>query len=910
MRPIKLTISAFGPYANKTVIDFAKLGNGGLYLVTGDTGAGKTTIFDAITYALYGEASGNHRKSEMFRSKYADGDTETFVELEFECKQKKYVIKRIPKYERKKARGEGTTLQNESAHLATPEGRDITKTSEVTKEVEMILGVNKEQFTQIAMIAQGDFLKLLLASTEERICIFRQIFSTEKYEELQRKINEDFREKNREYEDLQSRLKQYKESVSPRLPEGEIRYKDIIETVEEIIKNDLHNQKELEEKLEKAASEILEATQKLALAKEKEEKSIQVQKDDEKLKIIESQIKELNKEYEQAKAKEPKIKELDEKIITLKNMLPQYSELDETEKTLINIKKELEDNQTKVTDYLKRVETSETELAEEKALVDGLKNLLADLEKLKSSEKEQVTVSNNVATLKKEYDDLCSITKKHEIESAAYLNKYQEVENVRAEYQQMEKVFLGGQAGILASMLKENEPCPVCGSLSHPSPASILQEVPAKEELEAKKQQVQSLEKDMLQKNEIATSLRAQKLEKESNFKEKAKGILGDYEDDSLEKILGEKKDECEQKVLEIGEKLRLLEAKIKNLQKISDDLPDKENTLKDLKENLQKVKIDIASLQSKEEQMLIHKKKLIDSLEYESKEKAEQVCQEYVNDSNKMKQAIETYGKSLQEKDNEKHALEGAIKIIKQQLEQVPAVDDIAEQGKLDCAKSIERQCKEQRDEILSRAQNNQNILANIKETVEKLTKKEVEIRMLKSLNDTANGRQNEKGKIMLETYVQMAYFERILHKANIRFETMTGGQYTLIRKKDAENHRSQSGLDLEVIDHYNGSIRSVKTLSGGESFKASLALALGMADEIQASSGGVRLDTMFVDEGFGSLDEESLQQALSVLAELGEGNRLVGIISHVSELKKKIDKQIVVTKSKLGASEAKVIV
>ena len=441
MRPIKLTISAFGPYANKTVIDFAKLGNGGLYLVTGDTGAGKTTIFDAITYALYGEASGNHRKSEMFRSKYADGDTETFVELEFECKQKKYVIKRIPKYERKKARGEGTTLQNESAYLATPEGRDITKTSEVTKEVEMILGVNKEQFTQIAMIAQGDFLKLLLASTEERICIFRQIFSTEKYEELQRKINEDFREKNREYEDLQSRLKQYKESVSPRLPEGEIRYKDIIETVEEIIKNDLHNQKELEEKLEKAASEILEATQKLALAKEQEEKSIQVQKDDEKLKIIESQIKELNTEYEQAKAKEPKIKELDEKIITLKNMLPQYSELDETEKTLVNIKKELEDNQTKVTDYLKRVETSETELAEEKALVDGLKNLLADLEKLKSSEKEQVTVSNNVATLKKEYDDLCSITKKHEIESAAYLSKYQEVENVRAEYQQMEKVF-------------------------------------------------------------------------------------------------------------------------------------------------------------------------------------------------------------------------------------------------------------------------------------------------------------------------------------------------------------------------------------------------------------------------------------------------------------------------------------
>ena len=376
------------------------------------------------------------------------------------------------------------------------------------------------------------------------------------------------------------------------------------------------------------------------------------------------------------------------------------------------------------------------------------------------------------------------------------------------------------------------------------------------------------------------------------------------------ENILVKKKAESEQKVLEIGEKLRNLEAKIKNLQNISDAIPKKENALKDLKENLQKVKIDIASLQSKEEQMLIHKKKLIDSLEYESKEKAEQVCQEYVNDSEKMRQAIETYGKSLQEKENEKHTLKGAIKIIKQQMEQVPAVDDIAEQGKLDCAKDVERQCKEKRDEILSRAQNNQNILDKIKETGEKLVKKESGYGMLKALNDTANGRQNEKGKIMLETYVQMAYFERILHKANIRFEIMTGGQYTLIRKKDAENHRSQSGLDLEVIDHYNGSIRSVKTLSGGESFKASLALALGMADEIQASSGGVRLDTMFVDEGFGSLDEESLQQALKVLAELSEGNRLVGIISHVTELKKKIDKQVVVSKDKLGCSSAKIMI
>ena len=263
-----------------------------------------------------------------------------------------------------------------------------------------------------------------------------------------------------------------------------------------------------------------------------------------------------------------------------------------------------------------------------------------------------------------------------------------------------------------------------------------------------------------------------------------------------------------------------------------------------------------------------------------------------------------------MQEKDKEKHALEGAMEAIRQQLEYSPAVDDIAEQGKLEGAKEAEKQNVAIRDEINARLQNNQNILLKVKEVSSKLFKKEEQFGMLKALNDTANGRQNEKGKIMLETYVQMAYFERILYRANMRFETMTGGQYTLIRRKDAENNRSQSGLDIEVIDHYNGSVRSVKTLSGGESFKASLALALGMADEIQASSGGVRLDTMFVDEGFGSLDEESLSQALRVLLELSEGNRLVGIISHVSDLKKKIDKQIIVTKDKHGYSDAQVIV
>ena len=910
MRPVKLTISAFGPYAKKTVLDFGKIGTQGLYLVTGDTGAGKTTIFDAITYALYGEASGKYRKSDMFRSKYADGSIDTYVELEFCCKGNTYIVKRVPRYERAKVRGEGTTLQNESAQLVMGDGRIITKTTEVTKAVEEILGVNKEQFTQIAMIAQGDFLKLLLASTEERIGIFRQIFSTEKFEALQRQINEDFKVVNRECEDLRNSIVQYKESVLPKLLEGEMLSKELIEAVDGQIKADLQEKEALDEKLNKITGEILEASQKLAEAKEQEEKRQQYLLDRERLSHIAGEINEISMKYQEAKKREPEIILLEEKIITLRNKLPQYQVLFENDRALVDIKLEMKKAQSVAVTSEKQAEKLESEIADDKKRVEGLKTLSAELEKSVSKEKEVKAVRENLNALQAEYKGLCDITKKHNEAALEYKKSYDIYEVARSKYQQMEKAFFDGQAGILAQHLKENAPCPVCGSLSHPNPASILQDAPAKEELEAEKATLQVLEQKMQSLGQKAATLNGQKAEKTDSVEAKTKILLEVEGADKVEVLLKDKMNECALKMSEIIEKINILTKQIDILQKISDALPGKESALKDLKENLQNAQIDVATLKTKEEQLLLKQTELQNSLEYASKDEAEKVLQSFVTEKDRMKAAIDSYATLLQDKEKEKHALEGSMETIRKQLEQKPAIDDIAEQGKLEGAKEAEKQHTLLRDEVNSRLQNNRNILDKIKETSTKLSKKEERYSMLKALNDTANGRQNEKGKIMLETYVQMAYFERILHKANVRFETMTGGQYTLIRRKDAENNRSQSGLDLEVIDHYNGSVRSVKTLSGGESFKASLALALGMADEIQASSGGVRLDTMFVDEGFGSLDEESLQQAMRVLSELSEGNRLVGIISHVSELKKKIDKQIVVTKDKLGCSEARVVV
>lgn len=909
MRPVKLTVSAFGPYAKETVLDFEKLGTRGLYLVTGDTGAGKTTIFDAITYALYGEASGKYRKSEMFRSKYADSTTDTFVQLEFECKGKKYIVRRVPKYERAKVRGVGTTIQNESAELTLEDGRILTKTTDVTKAIEEILGVNKEQFTQIAMIAQGDFLKLLLASTEERIGIFRQIFNTEKFETLQRQINEDYKQINRECEDLRNSINQYRESVIPQLSEENLLCDELMSRISRQIEVDLKEKQQIEKQLQRITAEILEIRQKLLEAKEQENKRQQYYNDQKRLALITEELEGITKRYQAAKAQEEKIAVLEEMIVTLKNMLPQYQVLDEIKKTINDTKMLTEIKKNSALRVTEEIRKLEEELLRDRELVEGQKALENRLEQVKVEEKEGRLLHENLETLETDYASLCKIIEKHKEATCEYQQAYEAYEKKRRTYQGLEKAFFDGQAGILAEHLEENMPCPVCGSLSHPNPASVLQDAPTKETLEKEKASTRIFEEKMQTLGQRAATLNGQKAEKMDSVAIRAKEIL---DTDSLEKVKEALKIKLGQVTTQnanLSHEIDVLLKQIEKLQKIRDLLPQKEKSVEELKENLQNVNIEIVGLKVKEEQSLERQEELRKTLEYESREQAEEKLSTYVNQRERLKEEIENVSKLLQTKDKEKHALEASMEIIRKQLEQKPAIDDIAEQGKLDGAEETEKKNMVLRDEINARLQNNCNVLEKIKQTNSKLLKKEEKFSMLKALNDTANGRQNEKGKIMLETYVQMAYFERILYKANLRFEAMTGGQYTLIRRKEAENNRSQSGLDLEVIDHYNGSVRNVKTLSGGESFKASLALALGMADEIQASSGGVRLDTMFVDEGFGSLDEESLQQALSVLAGLSEGNRLVGIISHVGELKKRIDKQIVVTKDKFGSSEARVI-
>lgn len=942
MRPIVLTMSAFGPYAGEITLNFDELGKNGLYLICGDTGAGKTTIFDAITYALYGEASGDNRKSEMFRSKYADSKALTYVYLKFSCKGKEYEVRRTPRYERKKERGEGMTKQAETAELICPDGTIVTKIMEVTKKINEILGVDRQQFTQIAMIAQGDFLKLLLASTEERMKIFRQIFNTGNYEILQQQINADFRRLWNECEDLRKSILQYA-SGTVCLPEHTLfetwqsareckgMPEEFIDILEKLCAEEEKERKTLQEKIDL----LDEKLQKQAAVISEVKNTLQIQKEIEvkKEKICQNDIllKEAKSMQEQVFQKEPEIELLSEKIAVFQEKLPGYEKLENFLKELEQTGKEMKALEVELEQSKASYKKITKELEDDKEEIEGLISQELGLQQSKVTWQELEGKYQHLLQLQKEQQQFLKLTESY----AEAIDVYQEVQRKvfekRAAFQKLEQEFMDGQAGILSQILETGKPCPVCGSLEHPKPAVMAESAPTKEMWQEAKADLEQEEKQLQNKNSIAAALKGQVEEKKKNLWQALEVFYGkdNVTIDWLKQLdlrtdiknLNSKKEE----VLRQQENYK---SRVEILQKKKEEIPAKEEFSKQLQKKTQVSEVKKSAKEADWKNLELQIEELKSTLEFERKQDLQNRIDQLNQKKEALKKEIDHAKKRYQDVLQIKAALEGEMSALEARLEQSKK-GDLQEELKVQkCLQDEKLVLQQKREQVMSRLEKNVTALTHIREKSACLEKKQTEYGWMKALNDTANGRQNEKGKIMLETYVQMAYFERILDYANMRLEIMTGGQYTLIRKKDAENNKSQSGLDLEVIDHYNGSVRHVKTLSGGESFKASLCLALGLSDEIQATAGGVRLDTMFVDEGFGSLDEESLSQALQVLSSLsgentdfdvesgkssdfisGQGNRLVGIISHVDELKQRIPKQILVTKTKTGYSKARIV-
>lgn len=1369
MRPEKLTISAFGPYAGQTEIDFTRLGDHGLYLITGDTGAGKTTIFDAITFALYGEASGEVRESGMFRSKYAKDQTPTFVELVFSYHEKRYRVMRNPEYLRPKGRGTGLTLQKADAQLyfeSDTERIPVSRARDVTKAVTGILGLDYRQFTQIAMIAQGDFQKLLLADTASRSEIFRRIFHTGLYQRLQERLKEETAQQRSEYDEIRKSVSQYLNSAvcDGSLPEYE-EWKKLknsgfdgsavrgLELLREILKKGEQEECRLEEQITHADEEIRRETELLEKARQTEELCEKLEEGRKKLERLEPEAAQVQAAWEEQKSLDPLREELKERLVILEQRKAECTELEENmrqqeqvygqlrldkerltarqaerekmtklleqkqkeaaafdsleaeEVRLQNNKRDLARKQKELELYLgelreavgrlkqagrdldqeQKKERSLAGICEEKQRqADSMKDygmrlagvqaerknleraakslssckesrketqdcIAREKERIKSLAEKETELGNRLAACSTDPEELQRV-EREEAESRTeeescrenrescrlLLKKYREAkeeqerleqetdeaagknaeaaERIRsvqeqweavrdselyleqkktvqaaceekygklqewekqkkrlderkktagqgqkqylelsahrkrlhAEYEHMYAVFLDAQAGVLAANLKEGAPCPVCGSAHHPKLAVIPKETVDRERLEQKKKElsaaderlqeasaltgallqqikeeeeqleaarihwsdedVQSLKKEL--EREIAALKREQeKLRADAVRKKKLEEVLQTEQEEQRriqemlhrkeielaransrsrnlkdqlepmkvwetrfeqaadrhsralnskkayeqrmyeEKCLKEQQKELHEKRQEAEQRLRVQEGKlaelfrqeeesckeaeqlirdilipgedmqvcleragaaagkqekelsegIRRLEQIRKELEKDSRQLEESRQRLQKQRDALAAEKSREESARKHladwlmdhfsdgtactqeelqaavqsahkrieeegqillraqkeygqrfrRKQELDQeterlqtqikaqeeavreaqdeltrkearyreaqrqlsqqkekLQGQSAEQAAKelsVCREQ---SEKLKEQYRRVQDAYSSCQEQLKKLQGAVSMLQEQLQNRELLDaeeiKTRRQQKADQREELDKKRREQ----FSANGRNRDSLERAGRQQDRMAECEKRYVWLKALSDTANGTLNGKQKIELETYVQTAYFDRILRRANVRLMTMSRGQYELRRREDGENRKEKAGLDLNVIDHYNATERSVKTLSGGESFQASLSLALGLSDEIQCGAGGIRLDTMFVDEGFGSLDEDSLSQAVKALSDLAGSSRMVGIISHVSELKERIGKKIVVTKNR-GSGE-----
>lgn len=921
MRPIKLKISAFGPYSGVTEFDFDKLGTGGLYLITGDTGAGKTTIFDAITYALYGDPSGNNRDASMLRSKYADDSVPTEVELLFSYYGKEYTVKRNPEYFRANKRGEGTTKQIAGAEIIYPDGKTVTKIKDVDNAVKEIIGIDRNQFCQIAMIAQGDFLKLLLSPTKERMEIFRHIFKTELFSNLQERLKRESGALADECDTIKRSIAQYiggivcdednADSIEvEKAKKGNLTTEDTVVLLEKLILEDERAEAEfaelkiaLQKELDAVKARVAKAKD-IALAKEdllKNEKALAEQTEQKEL---------LSKKCDEEKEKQPQIKDLTESAAKIKATLPEYDELAAKLSQLNNNTAVIEESSDKVASLEKKIKELTDEIA---ALNEELKTLQKageDKIRFEADKAVQLELSKKLTALKSNIAALSVAREKYQSAIKKYEAKASKAAELDSAYKCKNKMYLDAQAGILADTLEENMPCPVCGSTEHPNIATRPENAPTKEELGALQDQVANANSEANTAREAAGSLKGALDEKENSVQAEIQSLLGEVSfDDAVSAV--------EAKLLDIGEVVSDLDQQIKEAQKkidrkkvIETALPQKTEVLEKAKKDIELIRDDVKTKAAENKSLEERIAQLQAKLTFESKSKAEAEITTLTKTAEQIQKDFEVAQKNLNACNEKLASLKSARDEITKRLDGDGDVDLEKESELQSALEGKQKKLSNDEKVVHSRLTANRKSLDNIKAKADALIAAENKYAWVKSLSNTANGNISGKEKIMLETYIQMNYFDRIIARANTRLMIMTGGQYDLVRRKEALNKQGQSGLDLDVIDHYNGSERSVKSLSGGESFKASLALALGLADEIQSSAGGIKLDTMFVDEGFGSLDEDSLSQAMKALASLADGNRLVGIISHVGELKQKIEKQIVVTKDKSGGSRAEIIV
>lgn len=920
MRPLKLTMSAFGPYAGVQEINFEDLGKSGLYLITGDTGAGKTTIFDAISFALFGEASGGNREPGMLRSKYADPATPTEVTLVFRYAGKEYAVTRNPDYMRPKGRGEGLTKQTAGATLIYPDGHPVTKLKEVNAAIREILGLDREQFAQVAMIAQGDFLKLLLANTVERQNIFRDIFKTKLYGELQKQLTAQAGKVKSQWEDVQGSIQQYVDGIFYaensdhmetilQAKNGSLPIEEVLTALDTLLEADAALRGELEEGLRKTDASLEETIALLTKAETREKIKGDLLKTEEKEASTKILLQQCQEKLEAEQAKKPRQEQLSREITAIDLSLKDYDRLTELESALQDANTQ---NSKAEEDSIAATENRTALLAEIEALKEErkfLENIGEEKEKLLRQKQEQHQNRTDLQKLIADISQYHTQLKNWETAQGLYLAAYKKSSDLQQEYDAKNKAFLDEQAGIIAGRLEDGKPCPVCGSVHHPAPAVMADAAPTEAEVKKARREYEKAAKETEKASAAAAEEKGMVTTQEEALLKQIDELLHLQDIDSAESVARDAVSELTNTIDELIIRISQI-TKDQDRKNLLDDLiPGTEKKLSAAEELLTSAREQLASssasIQSLTEQIADLKEKLT----FDSTSAATAQRNALDTEQKAIQSALETAEKNYLACKDDLTGLSASAQELKKQLEESSEIDVQTQLEKKDALSTQKASILKEQKAVHTRITSNTSCRKNIQSKSAELSQLEEKQKWLRALSDTANGTIKGKEKIMLETYIQTTYFDRIVARANVRLMKMTGGQYDLKRRKTADTMRGQTGLELDVIDHYNGTERSVKTLSGGESFKASLALALGLSDEVQMST-GIQLDTLFVDEGFGSLDPESLNQAYNTLAGLTEGNRLVGIISHVADLKERIDRQIIVTKEKSGGSKAQIVI
>lgn len=924
MKPLKLTMSAFGSYAGKNVIDFTGQQQG-IFLITGDTGAGKTTIFDAITYALYNQTSGGERNGNMMRSQYAQPETETYVELEFLYRGQTYRVRRNPDYKITKTLKNGKIREQKVPHsveLTLPDGTVFPEKKNATDaKIIEILGLTADQFSQIVMIAQGDFLKLLYTKSDERKMIFSKLFRTDIYWKIQENLRRKSMEMDERIQENDRAFEQEKSRIIP-LPESEeLPLDELVERLRERVKDALKEQNLRRANVEELNKKITkyEEINKLFVSLEK------IRQTGRELEARQAESKERRQQIENAwKA--------DKVLVAEQQNLRKQQEVEQSAQAIAKMTETLANDQ-EVFETLK-TQLQEAEAKQKREAADTQKKMLALEQSFPSYEALQNARSEEQQA-KKVWEDLRKTSEESFHKKAAGIaalkeqqkRQEQAVEKTKKNWEQtslsasesakhyenMYEAFLKEQAGILAENLSAGCPCPVCGSTIHPDPAKLSDHAVTELEVEqAKKTRAVAEEKrDMAYAAFEAEKTEKQKLaqaveKEEADFvlaqtiaKQQRKEAEQNYV--SLQKIAEQIREklvypslaEAKKQYAAMQKALEAAEQEIAKKRKKVSELAEAMNTLKGQKlaeEENQKTAKKLAVKTEKEYAKLLEKSGFVSEETYHlailperSRSKLEREEKEY--ESQCLRQQSEQ-------------------KLLEKQVSGKTYTDTTELNEQLKIEKQALKEAEKTYMELHTAYENDRSVLQNCAVYLEKGKKLESEDQIIKSLSKTANGRLSGSAKIDFETYIQRQYFKQIIHEANKRLLTMSNHQFILKLKEEANTGRkTNEGLDLSVYSLVTDSERDVKTLSGGESFLAALAMALGLSDIVERSAGAIHPDMMFIDEGFGSLDAQSRQQAIEVLAELAGDSRMVGIISHVTELKEQIDRKLVVSRTDKGS-------